>query len=255
MGAIEGTAVETLWAMTPPQNQQLDHLRSEWAGISRTRQSREAVAVLAASHESVDRLDTRDLGEIVGLLEPRSRLTQVERAHLVATLLASSPDHPLIARALLQTLLPGIVAVARRLQWGAGTGDDPSTFLADLITVLYELIIEWGGQTRPYAAPDLLNAARCRMRRRIEAVDHRSLVGLERADGSELEPSPTFDPDPHDDLEAQIAILCEGDPIAAAGLLGRAVLGYTYREIAEMTGHSPRLLAERSRAVARRILR
>jgi len=245
----------TLWAMTPPQNQQLDHLRAEWAGISRSRQSREAAAVLVATHPDVAILEPRDLGAIVTLLEPSSRLNQVERAHLAARLLSSAPDHPLIARALLQTMLPGIVSIARRLRWGAGTGDDPSTFLADLITVMFELIVEWGGQQRPYAAPDLLNAARCRMRRRIEALDDHSVIGLERSDGSLLEPTPTIDLDPADDLEAQIAILCEGDPIAAAGLLGRVVLGYTYREIGEMTGHSPRLLAERSRAVARRIQR
>ena len=200
-------------------------------------------------------LAPRDLGEVVGLLEPTSRLGQTDRARLAARLLTSAPEHPLIARALLQTLLPGIVSVARRLRWGAGSGDDPSTFLADLITVMFELIVEWGGQDRPYAAPDLLNAARCRMRRRMDALDDRTLVGLERPDGSMLEPIPFVDQDPSDDLEAQIAVLCEGDPIAAAGLVGRAVLGFTYREIAEMTGHSPRLLAERSRAAARRISR
>ena len=250
-----GWGSQTLRAMTPPQNQQLDHLRSEWAIISRSRDSRTAAVLLAAAHPTVRELSPRDLGAVVELLEPGSRLTQVERAHLAAQLLVSAPQHPLIARALLQTLLPGLVGVARRLRWGAGTGDDPSTFLADLITILFELIVEWGGQDRPYAAPDLLNATRCRMRRRIEGLDDRTLVGLDRPDGTTLEPSPTHDADPTDELEAQIAILCEGDPVAAAGLLGRAVLGYSYREIAEMTGHSPRLLAERSRAAARRISR
>ena len=250
-----GAGFETLRAMTPPQNQPLDHLRAEWAGIAHTRESRMAAALLAADHPDILVLAPRDLGEVVSLLEPTSRLSQIERAHLAAHLLASAPDHPLIARALLQTLLPGIVGVARRLRWGAGTGEEPSTFLADLITVMFELIVEWGGQDRPYAAPDLLNAARCRMRRRMDALDDRTLVGLARPDGSILEPSPCVDDDPSEGLEAQIAVLCEGDPIAAAGLLGRAVLGYTYREIAAMTGHSPRLLAERSRAAARRIER
>ena len=238
-----GAGLVTLRGMTPPQNQLLDHLRSEWAGISRTRASRTAAALLATAHPSIMRLSPRDLGEVVTLLEPGSRLSQVERAHLAACLLVSAPEHPLVARALLQTLLPGLVGVARRLRWGAGTGDDPSTFtpfLHDCIGV---------------AAPDLLNAARCRMRRRMEAIDDRTVVGLSRPDGSEIEPTPSFDGDPTEDLEAQIAILCEGDPIAAAGLLGRAVLGFSYKEISEITGHSPRLLAERSRVAARRISR
>ena len=250
-----GGGLTTLRAMTPPQNQQLDHLRAEWAGISRSRDSRMAAALLAAAHPTIMELGPRDLAEVVVLLEPSSRLNQVERAHLASRLLVSAPDHPLVARALLQTLLPGLVGVARRLRWGAGTGDDPSTFLADLVTLLFELIVEWGGQDRPYAAPDLLNAVRCRMRRRMDALDDRTTIGLDRADGSMIEPAPTHDVDPSDELEAQIAVLCEGDPIAAAGLLGRAVLGLSYREISRMTGHSPRLLAERSRAAARRISR
>jgi hypothetical protein len=44
------------------------------------------------------------------------------------------------------------------------------------------------------------------------------------------------------------------DPIGAAGLYGREVLGFTYREIAAMIGVSPRTLAEASRRVAMRIL-
>ena len=43
------------------------------------------------------------------------------------------------------------------------------------------------------------------------------------------------------------------DPIGAAALYGREVLGLSYRELAGMTGCTPRRLAEASRAVARRI--
>ena len=124
--------------------------------------------------------------------------------------------------------------------------------MADLVTTLFELIAEWGGQHRPYAAPDLLNAVRCRMRRRLEGEAAPRTVALEEI-GPEGQPS-VLDEDPTESicglLRSQRAEL---DPIGAAALFGREVLGLSYREMSEMTGVSPRRLADAGRAVARRI--
>ena len=241
--------------MTTPQNRQLDHLRLEWRSLARSPSSREAATILVSLQPRLGLLSITDLGDVVRLLEPGGGLDQIERARLVGDLLAAIPSHPLIQRALLQTLLPGVVSVARRLQWGRGTGDDPSSFLADLITTTYEILHEWGGEARPYAAPDLLNALRCRMRRRIDmTTDGARLVSMERVDGTQIEPPPTLDDDPFDSVVMQ---LVEGssdeDRIGAAALYGREVLGYSYRELAVMTGISPRRLAAAGREVARRI--
>lgn len=242
----------------PRRNQhqihQLDLLRREWAAIARSASSREAARHLRAAHPEVERLRPVDLGEVLALLEPSGGLTQVGRAELAACLLASAPDHPMIARALLQTLVPGIVSVARRLRWGEPSGDDPASFLADLITAAYELIVEWGGQRRPYAAPDLLNALRCRMRRRIGTQRRIPTDPLERADGTTVEIPISSDPSAIDQLEAEIAARAVDDPVGAAGLLGRAVLGLSYREISVQTGLPARQIATASRDMARRIL-
>jgi len=240
---------------THHSHHQLDDLRREWQIISRTTASRTACELLKAQHPPLAETRARDLGDVVELLEPRSGLSQIDRAQLAAALLAATPLDGLLARALLQTLLPGLIGVARKLDWGRGRADDPASFLADLITATYELIVEWGGQRRPYAAPDLLNAARCRMRRRLEQASEARLVSLEAlVESSSLLPI-TIDEDPMASIQALLAEAGpDVDPVGAAALFGREVLGLSLRELADLTGVSTRRLAAAQREVARRIL-
>ncbi len=164
----------------------LTQLRTEWRGIARGRDARRVVARLRAAHPDVLPAHVTDLHGLVLALEPHGGLTQEERARVVTVLLDAAGE-PLVLRCLLQTLLPGIIAVARRLQFGAGIADDPRTFLADALHEAVDLLSQWSGQHRRYAAPDLLNALRCRLRRRMLADKRRraELVGsdhhLERA--------------------------------------------------------------------------
>lgn len=134
------------------------------------------------AHPQVVPDDVVDLHDLVLALEPRGGLTPEERARVVTALLDAAREDPLMRRCLLQTLLPGIVAVARRLQFGAGIADDPRTFLSDALTEAVELLTAWSGEHRRYAAPDLLNALRCRLRRRMLADKRRrtELVGDDR---------------------------------------------------------------------------
>ena len=232
----------------------LDDLRQEWRSLGRSRASRLAFLLLREVHPRLEETRATDLADIVELLEPGSGLTQIERAELASSLLEVAPQDPLLIRALLQTLLPGLVAVARRLDWGRGRSEDPGAFLGDLISLTYEVILEWGGQRRPYAAPDLLNAVRCRMRRQLLPV-HRQ---REVAHGLLTDTSwviATFDEDP---LESIAGMLKEAggdlDPVGVTALYGREVLGLTYRELAERTGISTRRLSAAGQQVARRIL-
>jgi hypothetical protein len=204
---------------------QLDDLRTEWRHLGRSQPARRSVAALRAAHPPLAETRAEDLCDVVELLEPRSGLSQLERAQLAAALLACADRDPLLVRTLLQTLLPGLVAVARRLDWGRGRAEDPASFLADLITAAYEVIAEWAGQQRPYAAPDLLNAVRCRMRRRLVAERPRHLVPLD-ALGAEEPASPVADSPGEQDLEGLLAELdASGQRLGAIALYGREVLG------------------------------
>ena len=251
-----GACEQTLSAMTittDSYHHQLDDLRREWRLISRNAVAQTAAADLVEHHPLLSGAGVRDLADVVALLEPNGGLSQLERAQVVTALLELSPSQPLLGRTLLQTLLPGLVGVARRLDWGRGRSEDPAIFLADLVTSLYEVIVEWGGQHRPYAAPDLLNAVRCRMRRRLDAEQSDRAISLEVLEGDSGLPSITDD-DPTQSLAALLrAGRAELDPVGAAALYGREVLGLSYRELATMTGIAPRRLATASRNVARRI--
>jgi len=251
-----GACRQTVGAMTTTMNtyhHQLDDLRREWRLISRSSLAQTAAAQLLEHHPALKDRSVRDLADVVALLEPRSGLSQLERAHTITALLEVAPSHPLLGRTLLQTLLPGLVGVARRLDWGRGRSEDPATFLADLVTSLYEVIVEWGGQHRDYAAPDLLNAVRCRMRRRLDTEQSEHAISLESLESIGGLPSITDD-DPTESLASLLrAGRAELDPVGAAALYGREVLGLSYRELSTMTGIAPRRLAEASRDVARRI--
>lgn len=142
----------------------LGNLRLEWRRVGRTPSARDATRRLDERHPHL-RLETQDdLFEVVALLESRSGRTVLERAEIVRALLveASNPD---VHRALLQTLLPGVVSVCRQLRFGDGIIDDPSETLAMAVSLLSELLVDWAGQSRQYAAPDLLSALRGRLRR------------------------------------------------------------------------------------------
>lgn len=240
--------------MTTFTNHQLDQMRQEWQGISRSRAARQSLEDLASESHSIRSLGIKDLGDLVKVLEPGSGLDAAERAHVVSELLRLSGDDPLVTRALLQTLLPGLVGVARRLGWGRAAGMEPGVLMADLITLCFEVITEWRGQIRPYAAPDLLNAVRCRMRRQLANCHPSASLDSELERARDLCVA-ISDAEPFDEIGARLQALgADLDPLGAAGLYGREVLGFTYRELASMIGVSPRKLAEASRRMAMRIL-
>jgi hypothetical protein len=222
----------------------LSQLREEWRRLGRSRASRTALASLRATHGAVVPARIGDLAELVAALEPRGGLATLERARLVAALLARAED-PVLRRCLLQTLLPGIVSVARALQFGNGIADSPRTFLADALAEAVELLLDWAGQQRPYAAPDLLGALRCRLRRRMLADKARRaelLAVPERAGDASMESSLFV----RELAAAAFSGVTDVDLVYA-----RCVLGISATELASATGTSSTALRRRLVVAAR----
>ena len=98
---------------------------------------------------------------------------------------------------LVQVLLPGLVAVAGKLQWGrGGEWQDGEEFFGELLSTTWLVLQEWSGQDRPYAVLDLLSAIRCRLRRQLfrsKELGARSVpLGADAADeGPAARPRPT----------------------------------------------------------------
>ncbi|HMD46360.1 MAG TPA: hypothetical protein VKG43_09380 [Acidimicrobiales bacterium] len=242
-----GGSAPSIRAMHVHGSGPIDQLTAEWEATGRTRSSREALGRLGAAEPEIARLGMADLGELVALLRLARRTAEREHAALVIrAMLRSQGVHPLVARATLQALLPGLVTVARRLSWGSG-GDwtDGGAFFSDLIATTWEVIVSWSGQDRPYAVLDLLSAVRCRLRRQLVAQrSARTKVSL-GLDPDEVDSVGTpGGVTALDDLARAIEDLAGRglDRADAAVLYGHRVLGLSMAELARISGQTRRHL-------------
>ncbi len=169
----------------------LTSMRLEWKRLGRSPSARTATRQLDARHPDLRLVDQEDLCDVVALLETRGGRKVLERASIVRALLEEACD-PDVHRALLQTLLPGVVSVCRQLRFGEGIIDEPGETLGVAISLLSELLVDWAGQSRQYAAPDLLSALRGRLRRWLlkEKAARRHVSHYDHVERSAEEASP-----------------------------------------------------------------
>ncbi|HUA95975.1 MAG TPA: hypothetical protein VMB82_10655 [Acidimicrobiales bacterium] len=245
--------------MSPPALRPIDQLAADWHAHSRSPDSREALARLARAEAVVSSLGANDLGDVVASLA-RSRQADSRRsaAKVLQAMIRSQGVHPLIPRAILQAMMPGLVVAAKRLSWGSG-GDwqEPGPFLSDVVTTAWEVIVEWAGQDRDYAVLDLLSAVRCRLRRQLLAqrsARERLALGV---DPDRLR-RPQWAPDTTDldELARAVnrAVQHDLDSFDAAVLYGNRVLGLTIAELARLTGRSPRHVVGRRDEAVRKLV-
>ncbi len=214
---------------------------------SRTTEARRALSLLAEAEADVAALGVRDLAELVAALrQPGSVAGRASAARVLQAMLRSQSVHPLVPRAILQALLPGLVSVARRLSWGSGgEWEGGGAFFADVLATAWEVIVSWAGEDRDYAVLDLLSAIRCRVRRQL--VKHRSTAATlvldpdldERGDLARGSGTTALD-----DLARAIEDLTGRglDRADAAVLYGHRVLGFSMAELAGITGEPRRRL-------------
>jgi hypothetical protein len=186
MGATKVTTACTrrrgLLAMTS-SNDLLENLRREWRHVGHGTDARHSFTCFAERHPGLALAELADLGDLVGALETRGGRTVLERARIVTALLQDADD-PLVRRCLLQTLIPGIVSVCRQLRFGDGIVSEPGETVAVALSLASELFCDWAGESRTYAAPDLLSALRGRLRRWLlkEKAARRSVAAYREFD-------------------------------------------------------------------------
>ncbi len=240
----------------------LDRLARDWEARRRSACSREAFAALARAEPGIALVDAQDLGDLVdALIGTRAETWRAERgqherdraAELFRLMLRAGDAHPLVPRALVQALVPGIIGVGRRLSWGKdGEWDSQDNFTLEAIATAWEVVVEWSGEDRPYAVLDVLSAVRCRLRRRI--VRSRALQRVERLASDEerlAEPPARGSSDVEELARAIEREQRHLDREDADVLYAHRVLGYSLSELSVASGHSRRFLAaRRDRAVA-----
>ncbi len=224
----------------------LTQLRSEWLLMRHRHAARDAFDRVRSRHAGVELDGMADLGDIVDALEVRAGRSVVERAQLVQILLEEAADAT-VHRALLQTLLPGIVSVCRQLRFGDGVVAEPSETLGVAVALASELLQSWAGQSRPYAAPDVLSALRGRLRRWLlkEKASRASCIPLDDdvADA------------PHSPLEARLAGYRHGPYDRLARLTyARVFEGRSLRELASADHSAPQSLQNELQRFAYRFL-
>ncbi len=167
-------------------------------------------------------------------------------AAVIRVFLREADRDPFVSRLLVQALLPGLIVVASKLQWGrGGEWRDPDEFFGDLVSTAWLVIEEWSGQDRPYAVLDLLSAIRCRLRRQL------------MRNKSAATPTQRFDPEddhrlarPETDLDQLAKMLInlhsEGmNPDEVRLLYAQQVMGFSIAELSRTTGRERRVLYQR----------
>jgi DNA-directed RNA polymerase specialized sigma24 family protein len=242
----------------------IDQMAAEWSAIGRSRSavrslrlmagrdSGLAVLVLGTDHDPPSCPTPCDLVE--HMRRAKGRRQREEAARLVRVMLREADADPFVSRMLVQVLVPGLVTVAGKLQWGrGGEWRDGEEFFGELLSTTWLVLQEWAGQDRPYAVLDLLSAIRCRLRRqlfRAKEVGGRS-VELE----SDAAGSPARSETDLEEL-ARLLIDLHHDGMRSDELqvlYAHHVLGYSMAELASLTGRDRRALYARRDRGQRRL--
>jgi DNA-directed RNA polymerase specialized sigma24 family protein len=245
----------------------IDQMAADWEALGRSPAAIAPLREVAGRDPGLSRLVLGNDGvpppcpTPCDLVEHMRRATgrsqREEAAHLVRVLLREADTDPFLCRMLVQALVPGLVTVAGKLQWGRG-GDwqDGEEFFGELLSTTWVVLQEWSGQDRPYAVLDLLSAVRCRLRRQLfrsKELGDRS-VPL----GGDIPDPASRHARTETDLEELARILIdlhhEGmRPEEVQVLYAHHVLGYSMAELAAMTGRDRRALYARRDRGQRRL--
>jgi DNA-directed RNA polymerase specialized sigma24 family protein len=249
----------------------IDQMAAEWKSIGR---SRTAVKSLqdVARHDPGLSLLVLGWGPGAGppscptpcdlidhMRHATGRAQREEAARLVRVLLREADADPFICRMLVQALVPGLVTVAGKLQWGrGGEWQDGEEFFGELLATTWLVLQEWSGQDRPYAVLDLLSAIRCRLRRQLfrsKDLDSRSApLGSDLADAESTAGSSRRETDLEELARLLIDQHCDGmRPDDVQVLYAHHVLGYSIAELSALTGRDRRALYARRDRGQRRL--
>jgi hypothetical protein len=231
-----------------------ERLSREWDAVAHTLSSRDAFVALAAAEPCMDQLALNDLGDLVDAVRgSRRSLSPVAADRVVAAMVARQELHPLLGLAVVVALLPGLVEVGRRLEWGSGgPWGHPEEFSGELVSTAWEVVTEWAGRRREFMAPALLGAVRKRLFR-LGATWRKELA--ERADAAELADLAGSSQSAAEEL-ARVLEAATGWGVSrrdVAIVYGHRVLGLTMGELSALSGSSRQSLDRRQRSATRRL--
>jgi hypothetical protein len=242
----------------------IDQMNAEWRSVGRSPAAVASLRAAAGRDATLGRLVVGSGGGpppcptpfdmVEHLRHASGRASRDEAARVFGLLLRQSAGDEMMGRLLVQLLLPGLVSVARRLQWGrGGAWRDREEFFGELVTTSWLVVTEWGGQDRAYAVLDLLSAIRCRMRRQLlHATEKGKEMEALRLLANGMDEQAAGRESALERLSRLLLDLHHGGLGRAETqeLYARVVLGYSLGEIAAITGKPGRAVG-RSEATRR----
>ena len=151
--------------MTQLRFRPIDRLNAEWAALSSSPESSQALNALAAAEPVIDALGFVDLGSLVaGLRAATGSLGRTEAARAFQAMLRSQSVHHLVRVPSFRRWSPGSSpSPDGSVGASAGNSEDGGAFFAGSRGgPAWEVISDWSGEDRQYAILDLLSAVRCR---------------------------------------------------------------------------------------------
>ncbi len=267
VGRIGGTTGATVATMANSSSKRrvlvIDTMAAEWRSVGRSGHGVRSLQHVARHDDGLARLVLDSVAEPAPCPTPfdlvehmrgaSGREERNEAARLVSVMLREAGSDPFMTRMLVQVLIPGLVAVAGKLQWGrGGEWEDGDEFFGELLTTTWLVVQEWAGQERPYAVLDLLSAIRCRMRRQLFRSKDLGRRTVPLTDVAERSAGPQTD---LDEL-ARILVELRRDGMReedAQVLYTHHVMGYSMAELAALTGRDRRVLYARRDRGRRRL--
>jgi hypothetical protein len=245
----------------------IDQMAAEWSSIGRSpaavrslqtfagRDPVLAILVVGTDQEPPSCPTPCDVVE--HMRRAKGRLQREEAARLVRVMLREAQADTFVSRMLVQVLIPGLVTVAGKLQWGrGGEWRDGEEFFGELLSTTWVVVQEWAGQDRPYAVLDLLSAVRCRLRRQLFRSKDVGLRSVPLASESSEAATPAARPETDLEELARMLIELHGEGMRADEvqvLYAQHVLGYSMAELAALTGRDRRALYARRDRGQRRL--
>ena len=243
----------------------IDQLAVEWRSLGRTRagicalesvaRRDPALALLVHGTPTAPPVCPTPFDLVEHLRRAKGRAQREDAARLVRVLLRESGCDPFISRLLVQALVPGLITLAGKLQWGkGGEWSDATEFFSDVLATTWLVLQEWSGQDRPYAVLDLLSAIRCRLRRQLfRAKDQGQLSATLETEHAAARES-CWETDLEELARLLIDLRREGmrtDEVEV--LYAQHVLGFSIAELAAITGRDRRVLYARRDRGRRRL--
>jgi len=224
----------------------ITNLRREWMQISLSKRAGALLDDLLECEPHLQATGARTWAELVPC-GSAGQHRQVDPWKVTSALIRQFHRDQLIGLALLVRLTPGLLAIARSLDWGrTPPWNDPEALAADAVSTAWEILDRFAGETVAYPERTLLRAIRQQLTKQRTAARRR--LTQEEPTGDKV--AELRDPNPIsvlDELAMALRLHQPRLPLRDLELIFQhRVLGLSFPELSVVLGESACAIGQRS---------